>query len=96
MTISYYQYSVLEVIIEAKIPSNIAKIMKSMHDIIKPAIAKPLGLLKTPIKDRIIPINHSIQPIIGTQQKTKPSNAKTKPAVPMPFDLEVIFWITIV
>lgn len=81
----------LEARAEAKIPSNMIKIIRSTNDIIKPAIARPLGLLKTPINDRIMPINHNIQPTIGTQQKMKPSKAKTKPAVPIPLDLGVIF-----
>lgn len=75
----------------ARTPKRIIRIIRSMNDIINPAIARPLGLLKIPTRDKIIPINHSIHPTIGTQQNMRPSNASTNPAVPIPFDLEVTF-----
>lgn len=53
--------------------------------IIRPAIARPLGFLHTPIIEKIRPKIHKIQSKTGTQQKIRPRSAKTKPAVPMPF-----------
>ena len=53
--------------------------------IMRPAIARPLGFLHTPIIEKMRPKIHKIQSKTGTQQKMRPRSAKTKPAVPMPF-----------
>lgn len=60
--------------------------MKPMSEITSPAMESPLGRLKTPIKEKISPSNHSIQPKTGTQQRNRPRRARMKPAVPMPLD----------
>jgi len=52
---------------------------------IKPAIAKPLGLLNTPINEKRNPKNQRIKFPIGSQQKQKAMIASTNPAVPIPF-----------
>ena len=60
-----------------------------IKEIIKPAIAKPLGLLNTPIKDRRSPKNQIIQPNTGIHPKNRASNANTNPATPNPFDCDI-------
>lgn len=65
-----------------------------MNERIKPAIAKPRGLINKPTKEKISPKSHKIIFTQGTQQKTRLKRAKIKPAVPNPF--EVLPWTTTV
>jgi hypothetical protein len=60
----------------------------NIDEIIKPAIAKPRGLLNTPINENKIPKNQRIKFPIGSQQKQKAIIDNTNPAVPIPFDLD--------
>ena len=60
--------------------------MIPIKEITRPAMAKPLGFLKTPIKESIIPRNHNNHPAKGIHPKKSAINAKTNPAVPVPLD----------
>ena len=53
-----------------------------MKVMIKPAIARPLGVRNTPITENIKPKTHRIQPSTGTQPRNNPNKASTKPATP--------------
>ena len=59
-----------------------------ISEITKPAIDKPLGVLNTPMKENRNPKNQTSQPINGSVPMKNPTNASTKPAVPIPFDLD--------
>lgn len=54
-----------------------------MHN---PAIANPRGTRNAPIAEKISPNNQIIQSKTGIQHKKSPINARTNPAVPIPFD----------
>ena len=58
---------------------------KLMNEMMKPAIANPLGLLNNPIKENKAPKNHKIQFTTGAHENRNDNNANTNPAVPMPF-----------
>ncbi|MDF4204004.1 hypothetical protein PXD56_13610 [Maribacter sp. SA7] len=64
--------------------TNNSKIIP-IKEIIRPIIAKVLGLLKIPINDSIRPKNQMHQPSIGTQPIINQTIEITKPAVPMLF-----------
>lgn len=68
-------------------PNTVTNKIIPISEITSPAIANPLGSLKIPTNDKINPSNQSIQPKIGTQPKNIAIRARTKPAVPTPFDL---------
>lgn len=55
-----------------------------------PTIAIVLGVLNRPIKHSINPINHIIHPKTGIQPKNNPNMANTNPAMPQPFDDELL------
>ena len=57
-----------------------------ISEIINPAIANPLGVLKTPTKENINPNNQRIQPRTGTHPKKIAIRAITQHAVPIPLD----------
>lgn len=57
-----------------------------MNEITNPAMDNPLGDLNTPANEKITPKIHMIQPRIGIHPRNRPISAKTKPAVPMPFE----------
>ena len=84
--------------IPKRAPNTEINIIRSIKEIIKPAIARPLGALNTPIKENNKPRNHSTPPticMIGIQLKQTAINASIKPAVPNPFDFLLIWLITI-
>jgi hypothetical protein len=58
----------------------------SIDEITKPAIAKPLGFLNTPINENKNPRNHMITFATGAQHRRIESKANTKPAVPKPLE----------
>ena len=59
-----------------------------------PAIARPRGRLKMPMKDNNRPRNQRIKFTPGNQLNKTPIKATRKPAVPIPFVLFSI-WLTI-
>lgn len=63
--------------------------IKEIQLITIPAIAKPLGLLHTPMIEKTSPRTHKTKPNTGTQQNNNPKIAKEKPAIPMPFSFGV-------
>lgn len=75
--------------------------IKSMNEIMNPAMAKPRGFLKRPMKENRAPRNHTIQLTTITQLTKKDNKAKTKPAVPIPFErlspctMTVVFWLLV-
>ncbi len=60
--------------------------IKPRREIISPVRAKPLGLRKHPIPERISPKNQNNHPIIGIQKMKSEINEIIKPAVPTPFE----------
>ena len=60
--------------------------IRSIQDMIKPAMARPLGLLNRPMKENSIPRNHTTQLTPGIQHNISEINAMTNPAVPSPLD----------
>lgn len=68
-------------------PMKVMRMMMPMKEMTRPAMAKPRGALNTPIKEKITPSNQRIQSRMGIQQRMRPMRARTKPAVPIPFDL---------
>ena len=70
----------------AMAPTTATKIIKSINDRIKPAMAMPRGLLNRPIKENRAPRNHVTQLTPGSQNKMMDINARTNPAVPAPLD----------
>ena len=60
----------------------------SINEMTRPAMAKPLGFLKTPINENKNPRNHMIRLAMGAQHRMKESKANTKPAVPKPLERE--------
>lgn len=67
-----------------------------IKEITSPAIAKPLGLEKSPTKDRTKPKTQRIQPMMGIHPRNKAINDSTKPAIPIPLELFFGCWIIIV
>ena len=57
-----------------------------IKEIIKPAIAKPLGLRNIPKKDRINPIKREISAIGCNNPNKRPINESMNPAKPNPFE----------
>ena len=57
-----------------------------INDIIRPVTAKPLGLLKMPMNEKIRPNTQTIQPNMGIQPKNNAIKASMKPAVLRLFD----------
>ena len=70
------------------VASRISRITDS-REIIRPAMESPLGCLNTPINENMNPRGPKIQPMMvpttGIQLMTNAINARTNPAVPMPF-----------
>ena len=67
-------------------PNTVTNKIIPMSEITSPAIANPLGSLNMPTNDNIRPSNHRIHPKTGIQPKNIAIRARTKPAVPTPFD----------
>ncbi len=59
--------------------------MKSKKEIIKPAIAVPLGLRNKPPIESAKPTSQTIHPNTGIHDKKKPTMATIKPAKPILF-----------
>lgn len=71
---------------EAMAVAAAAKIIRSIIEMIKPVIAKPLGLLNMPMKESRNPRNQTTQLTPGSHDKIIAIRAKMNPVVPIPFD----------
>ena len=71
-------------------PKTVNNKITPMSEITNPAIANPFGSLNIPAKDNISPNNQVNHPKTGTQPKNIANRAKTKPAVPTPFDFRSV------
>lgn len=60
-------------------------ITKPMREMINPAIANPLGLLKRPTIDRTNPTNQHNHPIMGSHDKKMATIDKINPVNPIGF-----------
>ena len=83
LCVSFINYILVPMAINA--PTANIKIISAIREITKPAIAKPLGCLNTPMNEKISPSNQHNHPNTGTHEKINPTNANTNPAVPKPF-----------
>lgn len=67
-------------------PTMNKRIIIPINEIMSPAIAHPRGLLNTPIKLKIAPMNQITHPKIGTQPRKRPRMANISPIIPKTFD----------
>lgn len=59
--------------------------MKSMNDMIVPAMASPRGCFLNPTSERMAPNIHMIHPRTGTHDTKRAMSARTNPPMPKPF-----------